>query len=199
MNFYSDLTTLELTRKPPGAFIDGWRDLVSPLTSSGVPSNVAARTQNFTINGFTQHQFRFEVSQLLYVSPFHVDHDIKVGGMALIHIHWMTDGTSTNRVRWEFQIARARGHNQESFTRVSPDRFVEENASGIPFRHMVSEVSESDALILTEPDEVFLVNIRRVEALSGPRNNDNVFGLMVDFHYETDRHATPNRSPNFYT
>ena len=62
---------------------------------------------------------------------------------------------------------------------------------------MVAEVSDADAIILTEPDELLLVTIRRVT--NGVVNNtDIVFGLSVDLHYEADRDTTPNKTPNFY-
>jgi len=62
---------------------------------------------------------------------------------------------------------------------------------------LVTEMPLNEALILTEPDELILVTLRRV-ANGATENTDTVFGLTVDFHYESDRRSTPNRSPNFY-
>jgi hypothetical protein len=53
-------------------------------------------------------------------------------------------------------------------------------------------------LIITEPDELILVTLKRVTN-GGTNNTDTVFGLMVDLHYESDRHVTRNKSPNFYS
>jgi hypothetical protein len=62
---------------------------------------------------------------------------------------------------------------------------------------MISEVALADALTLVEPDELILVTLRRVTN-GATENTDSVFGLTVDFHYEADRAATPNKAPDFY-
>ena len=63
---------------------------------------------------------------------------------------------------------------------------------------MVAEVADEDALTLLEPDELILVTVRRVTN-GAVDNTDDVFGLTVDFHYESDRDSTPNKVPNFYS
>jgi hypothetical protein len=62
---------------------------------------------------------------------------------------------------------------------------------------MVAEVAVADALTLTEPDELILVTLKRITN-GGTDNPDTVFGLMVDFHYESDRDTTPLKAPGFY-
>lgn len=174
----------------------GWSDLVSSI--SGAPIGPTAPTlANFQSAGSLQRQeYSFAINDYVWLSPFHVNHDIKPNGAAYVHCHWTTNGTSTATVKWEFHIQRALGHNQANFgapTMIS----VTQAAAGTAWRHMVAEVAIGDILTLTEPDELILVTLRRVTN-GGTDNTDVVFGLTVDFHYERDRDATPNKAPNFY-
>lgn len=142
----------------------------------------------------------FGVGAYAPVSTFHVDHDVKIGGKAYIHVHWSTDGVDTNSVKWEFQIVRALGHDQ-AFFGAAEAFYVEQSpnqTSPGAWRHYVAEVADIDALTLTEPDEIIDVVIRRVTN-GAVDNTDDVFGIKVDFHYESDRDTTPNKAPNFYT
>lgn len=68
---------------------------------------------------------------------------------------------------------------------------------GTAWRHMIIEVGEPDILLLLEPDELLHCVLKRITN-GGVDNTDQIFGLTVDLHYETDREATPNKSPNFY-
>lgn len=174
---------------------EGWADLISPLSLIGVPPAQAPEYLPFGPSGL-RREMAFEVGDYAFSAPLHVNHDVKPGGRAVCHVHWSTNGTNTQPVRWEFQISRALGHNQAYFT-AETSYFVEEPAFGGAWRHMVTEMSLADALILTEPDELLLVTLRRV-ANGTTENTDQVFGLLVDFHYESDRRNTPNKTPDFY-
>ena len=175
----------------------GWKDLTSALVVHGSDSQPVLAP--FGPSGLRKEQ-RFNVGDYAFVFPFHVNHDIKIGGKAYCHVHWSTDGIDTNSVKWEFQISRALGHDQAYFG-GEVSYYIEQSpnvaASGA-WRHYVAEVSDEDALILTEPDEVILVTIRRVSN-DAVENTDGVFGLVVDFHYEADRDSTPGKAPEFYT
>ena len=175
----------------------GWFDLVSPITDAGVPGASAPIRTAFGPAHTPQHeQFAFDVNDYVFCEPFHINHNIKVGGKAYAHVHWSTNGTNLAEVKWEMSIMRALGHNQANFGApvvVS----VSQAAQGSAWRHMITEVSLSDALTLTEPDELILVTLRRITN-GGTNNTDNVFGLTVDFHIEVDRQATLNKAPNFY-
>lgn len=173
----------------------GWSDLVSVLVIEGVPLANQPVYQPFGPSGL-RHEMAFEVGDYAFAKPFHVNHDVKVGGKALVHVHWSTDGTNTQPVKWEFQISRALGHQQAYFS-AETSLFVTQAGWGGAWRHMIAEVVLGDALTLTEPDELLLVTVRRVTN-GGTENTDKVFGLTVDFHYEADRDTTPQRSPNFY-
>lgn len=175
----------------------GWKDMLAPLSTAGVPNQNAPVLRDFSVGTVLRREYDFAIGDYLFMQPFHVNHDVKPGGLAFLHMHWTTDGTSTAVVRWEFQILRALGHNQEAFTQEAT-RFAEQAGSGVAYQHMVTEVAEADAMILTEPDELILVTVRRVTN-GGTDNPDAVFGLMCDLHYESDRDTTPQKAPDFYT
>lgn len=173
----------------------GWVDLVQPMIIEGVPLAFQPTYQPFGPSGL-RRELAFEVGDYAFVKAFHINHDVKPGGLALVHAHWSTDGTDTAPVRWEFQISRALGHQQAYFT-AETSYFVSQAGWNGAWRHMIAEVDIADALTLVEPDELILVTLRRVT--NGATDNAaTVFGLTVDFHYQSDRNATPNRAPNFY-
>lgn len=184
-----NLTQLDLKTK------DGWADLVSPMVIEGVPTLNAPDYTAFGPSGL-RRELVFAVGDYAYAKPFHVNHDVKPNGKALCHVHWTTNGTNTAAVKWEFQISRALGHQQAYFG-AETSYFVTQAGYNGAWRHMVAEVDIAEALTLTEPDELILVTLRRVTN-GGTDNTDLIFGLTVDLHYETDRNATPNRSPSFY-
>lgn len=175
----------------------GWKDMVSSLITAGVPGANTPTMTPFQPGGSgLREELAFALDNYAFCPAFHVNHDVKVNGQAYIHVHWTTNGTSTNTVKWEFQITRALGHNQANFS-TAVSKYVTQAAAGTAYRHMVAEVALADILTLTEPDELLLVTVRRVTN-GGTNNTDTVFGLCVDFHYESDRDATLNKAPNFY-
>ena len=175
----------------------GWRDMLAPLIAAGIPVTNAPSSVDFGPEHTPQREaLSFAVGDYCFVQGFHVNHDMKPGGAAYIHVHWSTDGTDTNTVKWEFTVMRALGHNQENFG-VPTAITVEQAAAGTAWRHMVAEVDAADALTLIEPDELILVTLRRVTN-GATDNGDTVFGLFCDLHYETDREATINKAPDFY-
>ena len=177
----------------------GWRDLTSHLTVEGVPEINAPEYLAFGSSGLRK-QLSFAIDDYANCSIFHMNHDVKVGGKAYIHIHWSTDGVDVNPVKWEFQISNALGHDQ-SFFPAATSYFVEQLPNQVAvgaWRHYIAEVSDEDALTLIEPDAIAMVTVRRVTN-GAVDNTDNVFGITVDFHYEADRDSTPNKAPDFYT
>lgn len=173
----------------------GWKDLISPISAAGVPLLNAPTMTAFGPSGLRE-EYAFDIDDFVFCQPFHVNHDVKPNGLAYLHVHWSTNGTSTATVKWELQVSRALGHNQANFG-APTSIYVEQAAAGTAWRHMVAEVSVGDALTLTEPDELILVTARRVTN-GGTNNTDTVYALNVDFHYEADRDTTPNKAPDFY-
>jgi hypothetical protein len=138
-------------------------------------------------------QLAFGVGDSVYIGG-HVDHDYLPGSLAYPHVHWATNGTNVQPVRWQMTMTLAKGHNQEAFT-TDLIVNVEEAGSGIAWQHMVTE--DTGGLSLLEPDTLVLMELERITN-GGTDNADTVFGLFVDFHYQTQQAATPNRLPNFY-
>lgn len=174
----------------------GWKDLLAPLSGSGVPPSSAPTLESFTVGTITRREYAFKVGDYLYVQPFHINHDAKPNGKAYLHVHWTTHGTQTGVVKWRFDILRALGHDQEAFKQITSIE-VEQEASGTPYKHMVTEASDAQAFTMVEPDELILVTITRITN-GGTNVTDRVFGLMVDIHYESDRGTTPQKAPNFF-
>ena len=170
----------------------GWDDLVSTISAAGVPAVAAPTMANFGAAGTLQRQeYSFANGDYVFCQPFHIGHDIKPGGNFYIHVHWSTNSTSTAVVDWELHVQRAKGHNQEAFG--APVVYtVSQAASGTAWKHMLTEMTTP--LVLTEPDELILVTLKR----SSATNANTVFALAVDLHYESDRHNTPNKIPSFY-
>ncbi len=174
----------------------GWKDMTGTILLLPTANPVALAP--FGPSGLMTKPV-FQINDYAPVSVYHINHDIKVGGKAYIHMHWSTDGTDTNTVKWEFQISRALGHDQAFFD-AATSYFVEQAPNQISagaWRHYVAEVSDLDAITLTEPDECIDVVVRRVTN-GGIDNTDQVFGITVDFHYESNRDSTPNKAPDFY-
>lgn len=173
-------------------FLSGWRDmrsgLVAAATGAGTPALIA-----FGPSGNIK-QRRFGVNDSVYVAV-HVDHDIKVGSTLYPHVHWSTDGTSENTVKWQFSYTTAKGFNQEAFPADSIIT-VEEAASGTAWQHMVTE--DETGFLAPEVDSVILIELKRITN-GGSENADAVFGIFVDLHYQTDRYATIGKRPDFYT
>lgn len=174
----------------------GYKDLVAPVLSS--PTGIVAPTlTNFGAAGTLQRQeYAFAVNDYVWIAPFHINHDMKVGGKAYIHVHWSTSGTSVQPVKWEIHMQRALGHNQANFAAPVLLDTLTGTPQGTAWRHMITETATP--IIMTQPDELILLTLRRVTN-GAVENADNVFGLQVDFHYESNRDHTPLKSPPFYT
>ena len=113
----------------------GWRDLRTSLTTAEVPPANAPTLTAFGPSG-TLKRYAFAVNDYLEFD-LHVDHDYWPGSLAYFHVHWSTNGTSTNTVKWELTYTLAQGHNQANFP-ANQVITVEEAAQGTTWRHMVT-------------------------------------------------------------
>ena len=188
------------TRNMVGVF-SGWRDMTSDIKVRG--SGGASPTwAQMSPSPFWA--YNFTVGKECW-SNFHINHDYKPGGQVFIHIHWTSNGTSKNVVRWRFQYAVAKGHNQSvggtfpfaSAPYVTGSVDVNTPGSGTAWRHMVSEMPSSIILDNVEPDSIIMVRLSRV-ANGATENPNTIFALTMDCHYEADRVITKNKAPNFY-
>ena len=182
--------------------VSGWKDNLAAL--AGQPTGANAPTlANFGPTGNIKQPAFATVAggDSVYVI-WHIDHDIKPGSTGYMHVHWTTDGTSTDEVRWEITYTQALGHNQYAADGTTPISLfsedttvvVQEAASGHAWQHMVTE--DQTGFLVPEPDSLIVAEVKRVATT--PNNTDTVFGLFVDIHYESDRELTPQRAPDFY-
>lgn len=173
----------------------GWKDLTSAVNAGKLPAaNIPTLTAFQPGGSERQQQLAFAVNDRIALAPFHVLHDISPNAPAYIHVHWTTDGTDTNTVKWDLEVIYAKGHSQAVFS-DGASTVLTGTPTGTAYTHMITETTTP--LLLPEPDVLVLVDLKRVTN-AGTDNTDAVFGLSVDFHYWSDREVTPQRSPNFY-
>jgi len=172
--------------------IYGWKDLRMAMLSGRLGTVNFPNLASFGPTGVIE-QLAFDVGDLVYVAG-HVDHDIRKDSMMHPHVHWTTDGTNVQSVKWQITYSGAARENQEAFptdTIVS----VEEAATGVAWSHMVTEDVIGFAALPI--DALWIAEIKRVS--NGATNNtDTVFGMFVDLHYEVQQFATPFKEPPFY-
>ena len=172
-----------------------WEDMLTAISSgrTGV-----ANAPNWTAFGptGTNSQWVFSLDDYIQLNGFHITHDVKPGSKIYPHIHWTTDGTDTNTVKWRLSYTLAKGHNQEAFP-ADATIDLEQAGSGIAWQHMISEVSDAAAIDMPEIDTLIVIRLERVTN-GGTDNTDDVFGIFVDLHYQKDRFGTPQKAPDFY-
>jgi hypothetical protein len=176
---------------------DGWRDLTFPVTVRTTGPTAPTWAQ---IGGSIFEGWRFDIGNQFF-TDFHINHDYKPDGDVLMHVHWLCDGTSTQPVRWQLDYVIAKGHAQGAdsvFDFANPTTVLLTQApTGTAHEHMVTEMLESIPKARLEPDTLISCRFRRVTN-GGTDNPNPIFARMSDCHYQADRHATPQRAPNFY-
>lgn len=171
-----------------------WEDNLTSLLTGRVGGTAPTLTA-FGPTG-TNDAYAFGINDFVYTSGFHITHDIKPDSKIYPHVHWTTDGTSTNTVKWELSFTYAKGHNQEAFPADTVIN-LEQAASGTAWQHMITEASDAQAFDAPEVDSIIVMRARRVTN-AGTDNTDDVFGLFVDLHYQKDRFGTAQKAPDFY-
>ena len=171
----------------------GWKDIMSELVSRG-----GASAPSLALFRGSIYAYKFEASSVdqLYAS-FHIPHDYAPGTPLFLHIHWADVSTTpTGVVRWGFEYVYAKGHGQEAFGNTQT--VYTEQAAGGSYVHMIAETATGILADVCEPDGLLLVRVFRDAAHANDTNPAGVFAFSCDVHYQTDRVATLNRSPNFY-
>lgn len=176
----------------------GWRDLVGNIVVKGVGANDPSWSAITGLGGMFAYEFSATVNKEVWLI-FHIDHDYAEGTPIYLHAHWLNAAANPNTgtVRWGFEYTVAKGHQQQAFH--APDTvYVTQNCSATRYMHHIAEVSLADAVPATnlEPDALLLVRCFRDAATD--TCTDAVDLLTMDCHYQTDRWATKNKSPDFY-
>lgn len=176
----------------------GWKDNIVTLNAGnmGDPSH----SPIFADSGNGIWGLCFSDDNINYAyCDFHINHDYKIGSKIYPHIHWIPLSYSTGNVKWVFEYIFAKGHGQsETLIGSTTSIVVIQAGKGLIGEHMVAECSDSQAFIVQEPDTVVRVKIYREGTSIEDTFYGSVIGLMMDFHYQSDRESTPNKSPDFY-
>jgi hypothetical protein len=172
----------------------GWRDITGQAVSPA--GGVTVPTWTILTAGSPFYAYKFAVNDQLWYF-FHIPHDYAPGTALYLHAHWLSDGTSTNTVKWQFTHSFAKGFNQGNFNTTGTTIDVTQATDGTAFRHMVSESSTAVSATGLEVDGILMVHLKRITN-GGTDNADSVFLLMCDVHYQANTLATKNRAPDFY-
>jgi hypothetical protein len=177
----------------PDASDFGWRDITGQVLVRGVAATDPAWSQ---IGSSPFSAYKFDVNDFVWFI-FHIPHDIVPGADIHFHAHWLTDGTNTAVVKWEWTYMYAKGFNQGNFNVNGTVITAEQAAANSAYRHMVTETVGVSIPGLTEPDGIVYVRLRRVTN-GATDNTDGIFLLTSDIHYQTTDASTVDKAPNFY-
>jgi len=173
---------------------DDWRDILGQIQTRGVGSSDPDWTSWGGGSPFSA--FKFSIGDECWI-PYHVPHDITPDEPVYFHVHWTTNGTQTNTVKWEYTYTDAKGFDQGNFSTTGTTITSEQAAAGTAWRHMVSETAAESITGLTEPDGIVYLHLERITN-GGTENTDNVFVLLADLHYRSSNQGTVGKAPNFY-
>lgn len=185
-----DLSTLTHGGEP------GWDVLIGHL-SAGNTTNVNDPTWAAFRGGVHAWQFAADDLNEIWIS-FHITHEYAAGTVIYPHIHWSTTGTDTGVVRWGIEYTVAKGYDRDTFP-ATTTIYLEQAASGTPYRHMIAEASPAQAIPAThlEVDSVVLVRVFRDGAHANDTCTDPAFGLFCDLHFQKSSFSTPNKNYPF--
>ena len=172
-----------------------WYDMLTSINTGKVGLANAPTWTAFGPTG-TNYAYAFIVNDYIQLGGFHINHDIKRDSKLYPHVHWTTDGTDTNTVKWELSYTVAKGHNQEAFPADTVIN-ITQAGSGTAWQHMIAEVTAGVAIQAPEIDSILMMRLKRVTN-GGTDNTDDVFGIFVDLHYQRERTGSKNKSPDFY-
>ena len=174
----------------------GWRDITGQITLRGVGAADPTWAQ---IGTSAFYAYKFDLNDSVFLT-MHVPHDYVPDTDIFFHAHWLSDGTETASVRWEYTYMYARGFSQDAFNTSGTVVYSEEGAAGVAYTHHVTESDAVTVANLDEPDGIVYYRIRRVANTDSPQvdNTDAVFLLTSDIHYQSSNLGTVNKAPRFY-
>lgn len=176
--------------------VNGWNDITSALSGARAVGGSVPTFATF-IGGLKEYSFSASAMQELHLEAFHIGHDYKPESDIFFHIHWSPSDTNTGVVRWGIEFTVAKGHNQQVFP-ATTTIFLEQAGNGVAMQHQLIQVEVGTNLNI-EPDTLILGRIFRDGAHDNDTYTGAAFGHEIDLHYETDRLATLNNTPDFYT
>jgi len=170
----------------------GWNTMIGHFMVEGTKSTNPIWSE---IGTTTFYSYLVAVNKEAWCG-FTIPHDYKVGGQIIMFINFTTDGISTLPVRWQMDYSITKAHNQAVGANLFPpmQAFAERNPPGVALQHITAETPPLD-IAKAEPDAQIHVKVTRVS--TAINNQDDVFGLSISCHYETDSHSTLNRKPPY--
>ena len=178
---------------------DGWADIVSEFFTRSGPASPG-------VSQFRGGIYLLEFSDtdtLEAFANFHIPHAYKPNTMIYPHVHFSVQSNNAGVVRWGFEYTFARRHDSTGL-RVFPatstiyiDFTVPANSA---YTHFVAEAPQNAGIPGTdiEVDGMVLARVFREPTHPNDTFVGSVWAITSDLHIEVDRHATPNRAPNFY-
>lgn len=172
----------------------GWRDITGQIIAKGGgPTNPPWEQIGTTVF----FGYNFAVLDEVWIG-FHIPHDYVPGTDVYFHVHFTTDGTNTNDVKFQWDYVYADGFGNGTFNFASPSQATAtQTPSGTLYDHYVSE-SVAQTIPGLEVDGFIYARMIRI-ANGGTDNTDGVFVVTTDVHYQSNNLATKNKAPNFYT
>ena len=147
-------------------------------------------------DGIRAYEFSATIMKELWFA-YHVDHDFALDTDIYFHAHWAVTGTNAGAVRWGFEYTTCKGHGQQAFP-ATQTVYVAQAANGTAYQHMIAETS-AVTLAGLEPDSLILCRVFRDAADGADTQTGKSFLLVADVHYQVERFASKNRTPDFYT
>ena len=180
---------------------DGWFDNVSQLylRDTEFSADPAPFIGGISLRRFIPGEMREAFAE------FHIPHIWKPGTMMYPHVHFTILSSAAGTVRWGFEYIFARTQRSDAFTQYPATTvtiyLVQVIAANSERTHFVVEAPQGQGIPGTnlEVDGMVLARVFRDGAHANDTFEQDVFGITVDLHTETDRYSTPFRFPPFYT
>jgi hypothetical protein len=179
-----------------------WKDLIAQVIVRG--SGVNDPAFELVTGSTNMYGYSFAAATMQqFWTVFHIDHDYKPGTVIYPNVHWLNAAAvpNTGDVRWGFEYAVAKGHQQQAFPLTATTTvYATQACNATRYMHHVAEVVIGDAIPATnlEPDSLIMMRIFRDAANIADTCTDKVYLLTADCHYEAAYVGTANKAPNFY-
>lgn len=180
-------------RVDPDAPTFPFRDLLGPIE---VRITGAGRPVWSQVDSTVFWDFKFDVNDSCWLN-YHIRHDYAPGTDIFFHIHWFSNGSNVNPVKWQIEYAYADGHGDGVFPLASATTATAEEApDGTMYTHYVTETSAQTIAML--PDGIIQTRFTRITN-GATDNTDDIFVKEADIHYQSTNIGTKNKAPDFYT
>lgn len=166
----------------------GWNDIIVPLLGVKLAGVSDPSLSAFGPSG-NLRAYSFANSNEIFFN-MHIPHDYIQGTTIYPHVHFATNGVSTNNVDWSLEYSFAEGFANDAFPAPTTLNFTQAGAA-TAWEHQI--VEHGTGISGVDIDGVMICRLVRTSAT----NTDSVFGLFVDFHYESDMNFTNEKDGNF--